>query len=56
MINSNKILEKKRFPYPYIIIQNFFEKEFYKNIENDFPKKESFLDDIPGVPVGPLPG
>ena len=44
MINSNRILEKKRFPYPYIIIQNFFEKEFYKNIENDFPKKESFLD------------
>ena len=44
MINSNRILEKKRFPYPYIIIQNFFEKEFYKNIENDFPKKESFSD------------
>ena len=39
MINSNRILEKKKFPYPYLTISNFFEEEFYKNIEADFPKR-----------------
>ena len=39
MINPNSILEKKKFPYPHLTIENFFEEEFYKNIEADFPKR-----------------
>ena len=39
MINPNRILERKKFPYPYLTIENFFEEEFYKNIETDFPKR-----------------
>ena len=43
MINTNKKINRSNFPYPYIIIEDFFEKEFYKKIESEFPTKNDFL-------------
>ena len=42
MINLNKI-EKLSFPYPVVIIEDFFEENFLKNILNEFPKYEEFV-------------
>ena len=43
MINTNKKINRSNFPYPYIIIEDFFENEFYKKIEFEFPIKKDFL-------------
>jgi len=43
MINTKKKISKSTFPYPYIIIEDFFENEFYKKIESEFPIKKDFL-------------
>ena len=43
MINPNKIIEKNTEPFPYLIIKDFFEEDFYKKLEKDFPTKKEFL-------------
>ena len=42
MINKNFILEKFDYPFPYIKIKDFLEKDFYENLESNFPKIEEF--------------
>ena len=51
MINPNKKINKNTSPYPYIIIEDFFENEFYKKIESEFPIKNDFLN-FPSNKVG----
>ena len=51
MINPNRKIQKNNFPYPHIVIEDFFENEFYKNIEMEFPAKETFLN-FPNSKVG----
>ena len=51
MINTKKKISKSTFPYPYIIIEDFFENEFYKKIESEFPIKKDFLK-FPNSKVG----
>ena len=43
MINPNKKINKSTHPFPYVIIEDFFENEFYKKIEFEFPIKKDFL-------------
>ena len=43
MINPNRKINKSTSPYPYIIIEDFFENEYYKKIESEFPIKNDFL-------------
>ena len=42
MFGLNQKINIKKYPYPYIIIENFFEEKFYKNLKNNFPKEEEF--------------
>lgn len=42
MINSNFKLKKYQDPFPHVVIKDFFEKEFYLRLEEDFPKAEKF--------------
>ena len=42
MLNPDRNLEKYNDPFPHIIIKNFFKKDFYEKLENEFPKKEIF--------------
>ena len=51
MINTKKKISKSTFPYPYIIIEDFFENEYYKKIESEFPIKNDFLN-FPNSKVG----
>ena len=51
MINPNRKIYKSSIPYPYIIIEDFFENEFYKKIESEFPIKKDFLN-FPDSRVG----
>lgn len=44
MINNNFNLKKFEDPYPYIVIENFLEDKFYKNLEKDFPKVDDFIE------------
>ena len=41
-INKNFKLTKYKDPYPYIVIENFFEENFYKNLEKKFPSELDF--------------
>tara|TARA_A100001015_G_scaffold45173_1_gene49769 strand:+ start:576 stop:1433 length:858 start_codon:yes stop_codon:yes gene_type:complete len=41
-INKDFKLTSYKDPYPYIVIENFFEKEFFKNIEKKFPSENDF--------------
>jgi len=43
MINPNKKINKSTHPFPYIIIEDFFENDFYKKIEYEFPIKKNFI-------------
>ncbi len=43
MLNPNQIIEKSIDPFPHVIIKNFFNKDFYNKLENEFPKKKVFL-------------
>ena len=43
MLNPNKIVEKSTDPFPYLIIKDFFKKDFYEELEKEFPKKEEFV-------------
>ena len=51
MINPHRKINKNTFPYPYVIIEDFFENEFYKKIESEFPIKNDFLN-FPNSKVG----
>ena len=41
-INRNFKLTYYKDPYHYIVIEDFFEKEFYQNIEKKFPSEIDF--------------
>ena len=41
MLNPNKIVEKSADPFPYLIIKDFFKKDFYEELEKEFQKKKS---------------
>ena len=41
-INKDLNLTYYNQPYPYLVIENFFKKEFYDIMENKFPKIEDF--------------
>jgi len=43
MLNPNKIIEKNTDPFPYLIIRDFFDKNFFNEIEKEFPNKEKFI-------------
>ena len=51
MINPNKKINKSTYPFPYFIIEDFFENKFYKKIESEFPIKKDFLN-FPDSRVG----
>ena len=42
MISKNQKFLIKKEPFPYIVIENFLEKNFYNNLEKDFPNIEDF--------------
>lgn len=42
MINKDFKLKAKTYPFPYIVIDDFFEKEFYSKLELEFPNSKSF--------------
>ena len=42
MINSNFKLKKYQDPFPHVVIKDFFDKDFYLRLEEDFPKAEKF--------------
>ena len=42
MINKNYKLTKSNIPFPHIIIENFFDENFYKILEQKFPNEEKF--------------
>jgi len=42
MLNPNKTVEKNTDPFPHIIIKDFFTKDFYDELEKDFPTREKF--------------
>ena len=42
MINKNNILKKNNLPYPYTIIEDFFEEKFYYNLKKYFPTENQF--------------
>ena len=43
MLNPYRKIEKNNNPFPYVIIRDFFDKEFFHGLENDFPKKSDFI-------------
>ena len=43
MLNPDRIIEKSTDPFPHVIIKNFFDKDFYDKLENEFPKKDAFI-------------
>ena len=44
MLNPDRIIEKSTDPFPHVIIKDFFDKNFYKELEEEFPKKSNFVD------------
>jgi len=42
MFGLNQKINIKKYPYPYIIIEDFFEEKFYKNLKNNFPREDEF--------------
>ena len=42
MLNKNRKVEKNINPFPYVIIQNFFDENFFQKLKDDFPKKNEF--------------
>ena len=42
MINLTKY-DKYDYPFPFIVIENFFDQIFLQNILNEFPKKEQII-------------
>ena len=42
MLNENRKVEKNINPFPYVIIQNFFDENFFQKLKDDFPKKNEF--------------
>ena len=49
MLNPNKIIEKNNDPFPYLVIRDFFDKNFYEQIEKEFPKKDKFIQEKDSV-------
>ncbi len=43
MINPKIKINKSIHPFPHIVIEDFFENEFYKKIELEFPIKKRFF-------------
>jgi len=43
MLNPDRIIEKSTDPFPHVVIKNFFDKDFYDKLENEFPKKDAFI-------------
>tara|TARA_B110000027_G_scaffold133884_1_gene163727 strand:- start:3183 stop:3506 length:324 start_codon:yes stop_codon:yes gene_type:complete len=41
-INSNFKIKKYKKPYPYVVIEDFFEENFYKKLQNNFPSQTDF--------------
>ena len=41
-LNKNSKIKYYNEPYPFIVIEDFFEKNFYDNIEKNFPKVSDF--------------
>ena len=42
LLNKNYKLKKKLYPFPYVVIENFLEENFYKDLSKNFPKLEDF--------------
>ena len=42
MLNKNAKVKKRKSPFPYLTIPDFFDQKFYEEIENNFPKIEEF--------------
>ena len=43
MLNPNRIIKKSSEPFPHIIIEDFFKKDFYEKLEINFPSKNEFI-------------
>lgn len=41
-INSNFKIKKYKKPYPYVVIEDFFEENFYKELQSKFPSQTDF--------------
>ena len=42
MINKNYKLTKSNIPFPHIVIENFFDENFYNILEQNFPSEQKF--------------
>ena len=42
MFNKNHKIKKFNYPFPFIIIEDFLDTEFFKNLEDNFPSLEEF--------------
>ena len=43
MLNTHRQIEKKNYPFPYVVIKNFFDENFFLKLEKDFPSKNDFV-------------
>ena len=41
-LNKNTKIKYYNEPYPFVVIEDFFEKNFYDNIEKNFQKSQTF--------------
>lgn len=42
MLNENRKVEKNIYPFPHVIIKNFFDENSFQKLMDDFPKKNEF--------------
>ena len=42
MFSLNQKINIKKYPYPYIVIEDFFEEKFYKSLKKNFPTEDEF--------------
>ena len=42
MINKNQKLTKSNIPFPHVVIENFFDENFYNILEQNFPSEQKF--------------
>ena len=42
MINKNHKLTKSNIPFPHVVIENFFDENFYNILEQNFPSEQKF--------------
>ena len=56
MINTDFKFQKFENPFPYIVIENFLEQNFYEKLETDFPNIDEVIPLLEKIsPILPIP-